>query len=62
MAKARMTLKKAKQIVLNTPHSSICARGSKDTYEAVYGKPDPDCPNCKALEFARNQMAARMFA
>lgn len=62
MARAKMTLEKAKRIVQTVPHSKSCCRGSADAYEAVYGKPDPDCPPCKALEFARTRIAAKMFA
>lgn len=62
MASTKMTLERAKRIVQAVPHSETCCRGAADPYEAVYGKPDPDCPPCKALGFARTRIAAKMFA
>jgi hypothetical protein len=44
------------------PHSATCARGSADVFEAVYGKADPDCPNCKAFAKIRRQVERGMFA
>jgi hypothetical protein len=44
------------------PHSAACDRGSKDVFQAVYGKADPDCPNCKAFAKIRRQVERGMFA